>query len=96
MRNDLISLKMLLDIYEDYSKNNNLELYKEVINTILLFYYSIKDIDVEIIYIAFKDRSIAKIEKERVLFRTRREYIRYYRTELLNIERLNSNMKNII
>jgi hypothetical protein len=91
-KNDIISLKLLLDMYEDYSKTYMIDLYKEVINTILLFYYTITESDTENIYNSLRERSVAKIYKERILFRTKKEYIRYYRKEKVNIERMNNYM----
>jgi hypothetical protein len=90
LKNDIVALKLLLDMYEDYSKTYDIDLYKEIVNTMLLFYYSLNDIDVDIIYNCLRERSIIKIDRGRVLLRTKREYVRYYRKEKINFERMNN------
>jgi hypothetical protein len=89
MKNDIIAMKLCLDMYDEYSKLNDLELYIEVIKTQLMFYYSISDTDVTNIYETFSDRIILKIDnKERALFRKKNQYIKYFKKEKNEIERL--------
>jgi hypothetical protein len=96
MRNDILAIKLVLDIYDDYCRSYDIDNYKELISTALLFYYSIGESDVENLYDIMKERSIYKIDRNRVLFRTRRQYIKHYKKEKNNLERLNNCFIKII